>query len=110
LTTPRRSTAEKLTATGPWYDACVARPVGKREIEKSEGAQKSLEKEWKKLRDVHCWDETKVAEWGEIAAKAKREGRKVHMGRIFEICVEKGSELPSGHPDRKFKGRVVFQG
>ena len=32
------------------------------------------------------------------------------MGRLFEICVEKGSELPAGSPGRKFKGRTVFQG
>ena len=32
------------------------------------------------------------------------------MGRIFEICVEKGFELPVGDPNRKYKGRVVFQG
>jgi hypothetical protein len=32
------------------------------------------------------------------------------MGYLFGICVEKNSELPAGHPSRKFKGRVVFQG
>ena len=34
----------------------------------------------------------------------------MHVGRIFDICVEKGSELPLGDPARKYKGRVVFQG
>jgi hypothetical protein len=29
---------------------------------------------------------------------------------VFEICVEKGSELPQGRKPRKFKGRTVFQG
>ena len=29
---------------------------------------------------------------------------------MFEICVEKGSELPQGHKLRKFKGRTRFQG
>ena len=29
---------------------------------------------------------------------------------IFGFCVEKGSELPQGHSQRKFKGRVVFRG
>ena len=29
---------------------------------------------------------------------------------MFEVCVEKGSELPDGHKLRKFKGRTVFQG
>ena len=32
------------------------------------------------------------------------------MGRILAICVEKMSELPNGHKDRKFKGRIVFMG
>ena len=40
----------------------------------------------------------------------RKPGTKAHVGRIFEICVEKGSELPKGNPGRKCKGRVVFQG
>ena len=32
------------------------------------------------------------------------------IGRIFDLCVKKGHELPVGHEDRKFKGRVVFGG
>ena len=32
------------------------------------------------------------------------------MGKVLEICVGKGSELPEGAPLRKFKGRTVFQG
>ena len=39
-----------------------------------------------------------------------RQTGKAHVGRVFEICVEKGSELPKGSPLRKFKGRTVFQG
>ena len=34
----------------------------------------------------------------------------VHFARIFDLCVLKGSELPEGHPDRKYKGRAVLQG
>ena len=33
-----------------------------------------------------------------------------HVGRIFDICVEKKSELPESDPNRKFKGRFVFEG
>ena len=29
---------------------------------------------------------------------------------MFEICVEKGSELPAGQKLRKVKGRTAFQG
>ena len=34
----------------------------------------------------------------------------MHLGRIFEACYEKGSELPESDPRRKFKGRTVFHG
>ena len=49
-------------------------------------------------------------ELSDLKASAKRSGKMVHIGRIFELCHEKGSELPAGHPGRKFKGRVVFMG
>ena len=42
--------------------------------------------------------------------EARERREEVNIGRIFGICVEKGSELPDGDPDRKFKGRAVFQG
>jgi len=51
-----------------------------------------------------------VQEWSTVSDGAKRKGKKVHVGKVFEICVEKGSELPLGHKLRKFKGRTVFQG
>ena len=38
------------------------------------------------------------------------EGIKAHMGNAFGICVEKGSEMPKGHKDRKIKGRYAYQG
>ena len=95
-----QSHREKEQREHCWADACVARPVSRREIERTEAAQRALEKEWKKLRDAHCWDETDVREWSEVAAGARAEGVKAHTGRISEICVEKGSELPLGNPDR----------
>ena len=44
------------------------------------------------------------------ARKLAKNGQTVHLGRIFEACYEKGSELPPDDPCRKFKGRIVFQG
>ncbi|OLQ03491.1 hypothetical protein AK812_SmicGene13544 [Symbiodinium microadriaticum] len=39
------------------------------------------------------------------------QGETAHVGRVFDgICVEKDSELPESDPNRKFKGRVVFEG
>ena len=69
-----------------------------------------MQSEWDKLRRQGVWDEKRVRPWAEVGEEARKEGRTVHVGRIFEICVEKNSELPALDPRRKFKGRVVFQG
>jgi hypothetical protein len=88
----------------------VARPVTKKEAKANPKAMAALDKEWDKLRKQVCWDESRVREWADVSAEAKRKGTKVHVGRVFDICVEKNSELPPDNPNRKFKGRVVFEG
>ena len=97
--------------------ACVARPVNKKELAACSPARAAMDKEWNKLRGCQnpkkhtgAWDENKVEEWGDIARRARGNHKPTHVGRIFGICVEKGSELPIGDPGRKFKGRYVFQG
>ncbi len=90
--------------------ALVARPVNKSEIASEPKAKKAMDSEWERLRSRGTWDESKVKEWREVSAKAKSENRKIHVGRIFGICVEKGSELQKNDPARKFKGRFVFEG
>jgi len=87
--------------------AVVARLVGKAEIRSTPAAQEALLKEWTKLRQAGCWDESKVREWSDVASEARRDNTTMHVGLIFEICVEKGSELAPGDPNRKYKGRVV---
>ena len=42
-----------------------------------------------------AWDMESVREWGSVSNEAQSKNKKVHVGKIFEICVEKGSELPS---------------
>ena len=69
-----------------------------------------MDKEWKQLTDKGCWLEDKVREFRDVQREAQHQQRKMHIGRIFEICSQKGSELPKGHPDQKWKGRSVFQG
>ena len=91
-------------------EACVARPVSKKERLESAGARASREKEWNCLRKIDTWNEKGVREWSDVAAEARGSGTKVHVGRIFNICVERGSGLPLGDPARKYKGRVAFQG
>jgi hypothetical protein len=71
------------------YAACVARPVTKIEARKNPKAMAALNKEWDKLRNIGCWDESRVEEWSVVASRSKRSGVKVHIG---------------------LKGRVVFEG
>ena len=46
----------------------------------------------------------------DVRAEARNSKNTVHFGMITELCFEKGSELPEGDPERKFKGRHVFLG
>jgi len=95
----------------PDYDSicrmCVARPVSKKEADVTPAAKKAMDAEWAKLEKQNAWELDKVREWRDVVAEAKDT---VHVGRVFGILVEKGSELPKGHPLGEFKGRVVFQG
>ena len=91
-------------------NALVARPVGQKEINNTPAAQAALDKEWNNLTNKGAWDYSTVREWDDVSREAIKNKTKVHVGKIFEICVEKGSELPQGDPMRKFKGRTVFQG
>ena len=88
----------------------MACPVNKMEMLRTPAAEAAVAKEWERLRLAGAWDESSVQELVDLKSSAKRSGKKVHIGRIFELCHEKGSELPEGHPGRKFKGRVVFMG
>ena len=89
------------------FNAAVARTVPKKEVQSNPAALMAVVTEWDKLRKGGCWDEENVQEWDDVAKAARAAGTTVHVGRIFEICVEKGAELARGDPSRKFKGRVV---
>ena len=93
-----------------FHAAAVARPVGKKELEASAKARQSRDKEWKKLWEKKVWDYNGWQEWDKVSGDARNDGRKIHIPRLFGICVEKGSELPADDERRKFKYRVVFQG
>ena len=96
----------------PWpvYNAAVARPIQRKELQSSPAAMKALANEAEKLKSRGTWDLSSVREWSDVSRDAKSNNQKVHVGRIFPIVVEKNSELPQGHPERKFKGRIVFGG
>ena len=91
-------------------NACVARPVSRKELLQSPPAQASMKAGWDRLRNKMFWDEDKVREWPDVAREAQRGNYELNFGYLFGICVERNSELPPLHPKRKFKGRVVFQG
>ena len=92
------------------YNACVARTVNKAEIAAVPKAKAAMKVEWDRLRKKHVWNESVVREWDDVADEARVAGKVANLGYLFGICVEKNSEQPEGHPSRKFKGRVVFQG
>jgi hypothetical protein len=84
--------------------------VTREEILTTPAASQSLSDEAAKLVQKGAWDPKGVKEWQTVADGARKKGEKAHVGRIFGIVVEKHPELPTNHPDRKFKGRLVFQG
>ena len=101
---------EKLGELSELQYALVARVVNQAEIDRTPEAEEAMDKEWQKLADKSCWLHSKVREFRDVSAEAIRKGLKTHFGRIFEICSIMRDELPKGHPDRKWKGRSVFQG
>jgi hypothetical protein len=90
--------------------ALVARPVKAKEIASDAAAKAAMDAEWASLRAMKTWEEDKVREWSDVRDEARRTNTRNHVGMVFGICVEKGSELPRGNPSRKFKGRCVFRG
>ncbi|MCP3881916.1 MAG: hypothetical protein GY701_26530, partial [Sulfitobacter sp.] len=96
----------------------VARKVSRSEFSSNPDAKAAMDAEWTKLRfqkrpnssKKGVWDETRVEEAHDVRERYKTSKEKTHFGRIIELCMEKGSELPKGSPLRKFKGRAVFLG
>ena len=94
--------------------ACVARSVSRPERLSTPAAMKAMDKEWDRLRSVKhahgvgVWNEAAVAEKSSVVARANAAKEVAHFGRIFDACVEKGSELPDVHPEKKYKGRAVL--
>eukprot|EP00435_Cladocopium_sp_Y103_P065441 s1992_g27.t1 len=74
----------------------VARPVNKKEIRSNPKAQESFDIEWNKLVKKTAWLYDTVSEWSTISTDARRKGKKFHVGKVFEICVEKGRDTSLG--------------
>jgi hypothetical protein len=98
----------KKHADMPW-NCCVARPVFKDEIRRSPGARAALRKEWDRLRLINTWREDLFEEWDAVKLRAKKSHTRVHVGMVFQICVEEDSGTEKPEHLRKYKGRVVFR-
>ena len=74
-------------------------------------AQAASKAEWQKLRNEDsgrgCWDESQVREYTQVVEAARKDQKKVHMARLFEIVGVKHWEKVHL---RKAKARVVCQG
>ena len=100
---------ERIPSVPYPFNAAVARPVSRKEVLENAIARAAMQKEWNKHHGK-TWKLDQVREWKDVQRESRRTGVEVFIGRVFGFCVEKNSELPAGHPNRKFKGRAVFEG
>ena len=92
------------------FNLLVAEPVSKTQRAKIPKAQEACDAEWLKLLKRDTWDPYSVKEWNFVATQARDSGKKVHVARLFEICVVKGAELDDSDSRKKYKGRAVLDG
>ena len=105
--TKRRRQKHRPKTHQPRYNACVARPVSKKEVNDNPKAKAAQQAEWQRLRTVPrpdggtgVWEESLVEEWRDVKRKALKDGLNIHIGCTFDIIVEKNSELPEDDPKR----------
>ena len=68
--------------------AMVARPVDKKELYANPKAQASPDIEWEKLMKKKAWDMLSVREWDDVSREAKKKNKKVHVGKVLDLCRE----------------------
>ena len=73
-------------------------------------AMKAYWKEWKNLEARKVWRWETLREWADVSAEARAREEEVHLGFLFGLMVEKGSEFQKDDPRRYFKYRIVFRG
>jgi len=106
---------DQLNPLIAWYSR-VAKPIPRKLWASMPKAQAAIDAEWAKLRACDdgkgTWDESTVCNYWEAQRQAKekldRTGVHTHFGSLFDLCVEKASELEESK--RRYKGRVVFGG
>ena len=98
-----------------WY-SLVAKPIPRQMWASMPKAQAAVDAEWEKLRQADggrgTWDESTVCNYWDAQRQAKekleRTGIHTDFGSLFDLCVERSSELEEAK--RRYKGRVVFGG
>ena len=90
---PNTPVAEPHRPLYPLYrlylDAAVARRVSKQERQSNPKAQSAMQKEWDRLRDIGCWDESQVYEWSELASWARAIVKLICMLDVYLIFLSK---------------------
>ena len=56
-------------------------------------ANAAVDKEWKKLEKLPAWPMTKVKSEKKVIKKGQKEGRRVHLATLKDLCHLKNSEL-----------------
>ena len=51
--------------------------------------QQALDLEWEKLVKKNAWRYETVSEWKTISEKAKKSGKKVHVGRVLKSALKR---------------------
>ena len=94
---------QRMTAYG-----AVAKDVPRDKWKHIQKALEAVNAEWARLRAQTVWDEAHPRTLGSVQAEAKRNNKTIYICRLFDLCVEKRSELVPSL--RKYKGCVVFWG
>ena len=81
---------DKIPTIQAPFNACVARPVNRKEVASNPAARKACKSEWDRLRARGAWLEHRksVQELKSIAAEARQNEETVHVGCLFCIRVE----------------------
>ena len=92
---------QKISALPPLVNACVARPVSKKERASNQKARDAVTEAWIRLRKKGTWG-TVVRDWSAVADEAKAKKEEVHFGYLLGLCFAKGSELDANDKNRKY--------
>ena len=72
---------------------CVARLVGKAEIEQTPAAKEAMRKEWDRWRSQYVWDEDHPRDWDDVRAEARPGGGWVYRALGLPLRDMRAEEL-----------------